>query len=185
MTERARYQDVIENLRLLYRLSEFNPVVIGTPPLGIAIESSDIDIACSAEDLSHFGNTVKLQFGDLQEFRLRSVDHLSNPAVVASFIALDWQIELFCQELETDDQWGVRHFRVEQRLLTIEPELRREVLELKQQGLKTEPAFAHLLKLPGNPYEAMLDLAENSDGELREIINHRSQSDPRPNSETQ
>ncbi|MEM9635265.1 MAG: DUF4269 domain-containing protein [Pseudomonadota bacterium] len=175
MTGKPPYQDVIRSMALLKSLNEFDPVVIGTPPLEIAIDTSDIDIACSSPDLSHFGEVVKLQFGGLEEFRLRVVDHLSHPAVVASFFAMGWQVELFCQELKTDDQWGVRHFRVEERLLAIQPDLRREVLELKQQGLKTEPAFAQLLDLPENPYEAMLVLEEKSDKELTEIIHRRRQ----------
>ncbi|MES0882989.1 DUF4269 domain-containing protein [Roseibium sp. SCP14] len=175
MTGKPRYQDVVNKLALLDRLIEFAPVIIGTPPLEIAIDTSDIDIACSSSDLSHFSDVVRLQFGGFEEFHVRSVDHLSHPAVVASFFAMDWQIELFCQALKTDDQWGVRHFRVEQRVLAIEPGLRDEVLKLRQQGLKTEPAFARLLDLKGDPYEAMLDLGDKSDKELREIINRRHQ----------
>ena len=36
-------------------------------------------------------------------------------------------------------------------------EFRKKIIELKIQGYKTEPAFAKLLQLSGNPYEAILN----------------------------
>ena len=44
--------------------------------------------------------------------------------------------------------------------------LKSKVIELKQSGQKTEPAFAALLQLQGDPYAAMLKLEKLSDDEL-------------------
>ena len=166
---RPRFDHVIDELNLLGRLAEFDPIVIGTPPLGMAIESSDIDIACSASDLEQFGKAARREFGDLRSFSLHKTEQLNEPSILASFVNSGWEIELFCQRLRTEDQWGVRHFRIEQRLLAFQPGLRAEVLRLKRLGLKTEPAFAKLLRLPGEAYEAVLALELKTDSELREI----------------
>ncbi|MEL6965563.1 MAG: DUF4269 domain-containing protein [Pseudomonadota bacterium] len=166
---KPHFDDVIDDLDLLYCLARFDPIVIGTPPLGIALESSDIDIACSASDLEQFGDVARKEFAHLRRFSLRYVEHLSEPAMLATFVSSGWEIELFCQRLRTEEQWGVRHFRVEERLLSLEPNLRREVLRLKRLGFKTEPAFAKLLQLSGDPYEAILSLESKTDNELLEI----------------
>lgn len=170
---KPRFDQVIDDLDLLRGLTDFDPIVIGTPPLGIATEDSDIDIACSASNLRKFGWVAELRFGHLESFSFRHLKDLSEPAVLASFRSLGWEIELFCQTLKTEDQWGVRHFRIEQRLLAIEPDLRTEVLRLKRLGIKTEPAFAEILRLPGDPYEAMLKLETKTNGELNEMIRQR------------
>lgn len=83
---------------------------------------------------------------------------------------MGWEIELFCQKVATDHQWGVRHFRVQARLLALGPHLKDAVMQLKREGLKTEPAFAQVLSLSGDPYVALLDLEPLDDAQLQEII---------------
>ena len=51
---RDPYQQVLDELGVLQALAEFEPTVIGTPPLGIDVSTSDIDVACTASDLSRF-----------------------------------------------------------------------------------------------------------------------------------
>ncbi|HRF37192.1 MAG TPA: DUF4269 domain-containing protein, partial [Saprospiraceae bacterium] len=56
-------------------------------------------------------------------------------------------------------QNAYRHLLIEARLLEERgPEFRQQIIELKQQGVKTEPAFARLLGLEGDAYEALLRL---------------------------
>lgn len=64
----------------------------------------------------------------------------------------------------------MRHFYIERRLLTLEPRLRAIVTDLKRTGVKTEPAFAQVLALKGDPYEALLPLELISDLELRALL---------------
>ena len=170
---RPNYQEAIDQLALLDTLADFEPVVIGTPPLGIATDKSDIDIACSTNNLDVFAKFTKKQFGHHQDFRLRDIDHLNEPACVVTFKALDWEFELFCQTLKTAEQWGVRHFIVEQRLLNLCPQLVQDITMLKEGGIKTEPAFAQVLALDGDPYEAVLNLETYSDEELSQLIAKR------------
>jgi hypothetical protein len=140
--------------------------VIGTPPLGIDIQSSDIDIACTADDLYRFKAAVTKQFGQQKNFIIKDLKKFTEPAVCIAFSSSGWEIELFCQAIPIREQWGVRHFLIEKRLLELQPSLRNKVIELKESGLKTEPAFAALLKLEGDPFEAMLELEKLSDEEL-------------------
>ncbi len=39
---------------------------------------------------------------------------------------------------------------------------KQEIIKLKASGLKTEPAFAKLLGIEGDPYEELLKLNQNS-----------------------
>ena len=132
---RACYQEVLNNLGLLQKLAAYEPMVIGTPPLGIDIDSSDIDIACTAADLEQFKSDVINTFGDEAEYCVGNLERFPEPAVRAAFIAEGWEIELFCQSIPIAEQWGVRHFFVEQRLLTLQPALRSKVIDLKKSGL--------------------------------------------------
>lgn len=167
---KAKYQTVLQDLDLLRVLAEFDPVLIGTPPLGIETDESDIDIACFAPDIENFSLIATENFGPLEEFTQRPLQKETPPALLTSFRFMGWTIEIFCQGVPTGRQWGVRHFHVEQRLLTLDPALRPMMKELKQSGLKTEPAFCKILGLTGDPYHALLELETDTDSTLLQII---------------
>ena len=167
---RPDYKKIVEDLKLLPRLERFSPVLIGTPPLGIATEESDIDIACSASDLHAFIDFAEREFGHLEQYACAFREHLDAPAVVVQFFFRQWPVEIFCQQTDTLDQAGVRHFFVEKRLLDLEPRLGDRVLELRRSGAKTEPAFCSVLKLEGDPYDAILELEKAPNAELLKLI---------------
>ncbi|WP_420549470.1 DUF4269 domain-containing protein [Curvivirga sp.] len=165
------YQIALSKLNILEVLKDFTPVVIGTPPLQIATEDSDIDIACSTEELDSFQGYLNDNFGHLSKFQSHKYVREKIPTILTSFFAYEWEFEIFCQNIPVSNQWGVRHFHIEQRLLSLVPCLREKVIGLKQQGIKTEPAFAQILGLKGDPYQAMIDLETLSDQDLLKLPN--------------
>ena len=157
MPGRPDYSWVIETLQVLERLAGWTPMVIGTPPLGIDVAESDIDIACHARDLDAFAAHLASEFGRLPAFEITRLEVRGVPSLTCGFTFAGWQVEIFGQDVPVAAQYGVRHFAIERRLLALlGPGFRARVLALKQAGLKTEPAFARLLGLDGDPYEALL-----------------------------
>ncbi|WP_373652305.1 DUF4269 domain-containing protein [Schlesneria sp. DSM 10557] len=163
---RVHYEQILADLDLLAKLAEFRPMVIGTPPLGIMVTSSDIDVACEAADLDHFRDRVLTEFQQLPAFAVRSLSIGQQPTCIANFEYRGWPIELFCQQIPVQRQAGVRHFLIEQRLLRLHPELRPLIQQAPDKGQKTEPAFAQALGLTGDPYESLLLLEDLSDEQL-------------------
>jgi len=51
--------------------------------------------------------------------------------------------------------------------------LREAVLAARRAGAKTEPAFAEVLGLEADAYQAMLDLGEKNDTGLVEVLKRR------------
>jgi uncharacterized protein DUF4269 len=55
------------------------------------------------------------------------------------------------------EQLAFRHLVAEWRILSGQDALfKRKILELKERGIKTEPVFAQLLGLAGDPYQELL-----------------------------
>ncbi len=78
---------------------------------------------------------------------------------------------IVAQSTPVHRQMGWRHFLVEKRLLDLGvPELRTAVVAAKRSGRKTEPAFADLLKLDGDAYEARLALEQLDDNALHALL---------------
>lgn len=143
--------------RVLELLDGFTPVVVGTFPLDIAIETSDIDIACQFEDVAVFQSIVHAHFACCEGFKDFVFEMREQQTYVANFVLDDFPIELFAQAIPVSAQYGYRHMLIEHEILQEqEPIFKAQIIALKREGIKTEPAFAKLLGLTGDPYESLL-----------------------------
>ena len=105
-------------------------------------------------------------------FRQRAI-HGENCTVI-NFDYGGFPIELFAQDIPTIDQNAYRHMLAEHRLLTLASvDARNAILNLKRNGMKTEPAFAQHFRLTGNPYEILRQLSYEPDNVLEKIILNR------------
>jgi hypothetical protein len=154
-------------------LREYGPVLAGTVPLDIATAASDLDVLCEVPAAAQqaFGELLRAHFGARPGFRLVQKTIGRHVTTVASFGYEAEEIEVFGQAQPIARQHGWRHLLVEHAVLAAGGEAwRTAVRTLKQQGLKTEPAFAQLLGLPGDPYAALLALEDWPAEALRERV---------------
>ena len=166
---------VLRRHALLPRLAAHDPVLVGTFPLDLTVPGSDLDIICEVADWVVFERTLA-GFAACSQYELRRAS-TTEPALVASFELDGLPVELFGQARPTAHQNGYRHLVVEARLLAVGgAALRQQVLALKASGVKTEPAFAHVLGLPGNPYHALLALEAYDEATLLALVAEATES---------
>lgn len=164
----------LRELDLFAILEAYSPVLAGTVPIDVDIPSSDLDVICEAGDLERFLRETEANFAHLDGYSSRR--HLSQelPSVTVSFRWKDWAFELFAQPREAVRQNACRHMVAEGRLLKLSgAEARSAIRRLKEQGMKTEPAFARHFRLSGDPYARLLELADAGDEELQAIVEAR------------
>ncbi|WP_236549137.1 DUF4269 domain-containing protein [Novosphingobium sp. TCA1] len=155
------------------RLAAFDPRVAGTFPLGLAVSGSDIDVLCHAPDADAFAAALWDACGDFEDFAMWQWRKADRP-VIAVFSLAGVPFEIFGQAQPVEAQHGWRHFAVEARLLRLGgADLHEAVMAARRAGAKTEPAFARVLGLEGDPYLAMLALADRDDDGLREVLQTR------------
>jgi hypothetical protein len=168
--DRPSYGDALAACRVLERLADFDARVAGTPPLGLDVSGSDIDVLCCAPDAHAFAAALRAAFGEAPSFTLTQWRDPPR-SVVAAFDAAGWRIEVFGEAAPVERQRGWGHFLVERRLLALGgPRFRCAVLELRRRGEKTEPAVVATLRLPGDAYLALLELSDRGDAELHAAL---------------
>lgn len=151
-------------------LRPFSPVLAGTFPLGLDVGSSDADVLCSYAP-STFWPVARAAFSRRPGFSLHPTFQHGRAGAICRLRAGGLAIEIFAQAGPVTGQRGYRHLAVEHRLLSLGGvALRGAVMELRRTGLKAEPAFAMLLALPGDPYEAMLNLSFVPDAALAQRL---------------
>ncbi|WP_366143272.1 DUF4269 domain-containing protein [Soonwooa sp.] len=134
--------------------------MVGTIPIAIDIQNSDLDIICYVEDQKDFVRTVEDAFQAEKDFSIRHLNDRELPAIVANFFIDDFEIEIFGQAVPSIQQAAYKHMLIEDYLLKKYGEaFRQQIITLKKQGYKTEPAFALLLGLEGNPYTELLKIS--------------------------
>lgn len=167
---RCTYEEALDRLQLLELLAPFDPHVAGTPPLGIDLPTSDIDVLVHVDDTAAFADRMWGKFADLPEFAIWQWTSQER-AVVTRFETLGWEFEIFASPVPVRQQPGWRHFMIEKRLLDVGgSDFRDHIMTLRKAGMKTEPAFARHLQLAGNPYQALLDLESMTDPQLAALI---------------
>ncbi|MEY8861263.1 DUF4269 domain-containing protein [Tenacibaculum singaporense] len=149
---------VLLELNIFELLKHFNPILVGTIPINIDVTSSDLDIICQSDNHEDLIKVVSENYGEFLRFEVKTIPSYKN--LKTTIITLEYKtfpIEIFVQNKLPEEQDSYLHMLVEyQVLVKAGEEFRSKIITLKQQGLKTEPAFAKLLNLEGNPYEALL-----------------------------
>lgn len=155
--QKSAYQSLVKH-HVLEKLAAFDPILTGTIPINIDIPESDLDIICYWEDIDEFMISIGKSFAKEQDFSLRKETINEQATVIANFWMDDFEIEIFGQNIPTIEQNAYQHLLVEYQILQQKGEsFRQKVIELKKNGIKTEPAFAQLLGLADDPYLSLLN----------------------------
>jgi Domain of unknown function (DUF4269) len=152
---------VLTSYSVFENLQGFDPLVVGTIPLNIDTEKSDLDIICYWKSKNLFIETLIENFAHHSAFLLTEKKIMNQETILATFQIDDFEIEIFGQNRPTKQQEGYRHMMIEHKILSSNDEaFRQKIIQLKKQGSTTEQAFAKQLNLTGEPYEELLKFGE-------------------------
>ncbi|SET52512.1 protein of unknown function [Salinibacillus kushneri] len=151
----------IKDLGILHDLSEFHPILCGTLPIGIDIERSDLDVIMEAYHLDAFEKKLRHLYGEKDHFIVKRNTIRGVPVVKANFYYKEFEFELFGQPEPVTEQNAYLHMIIEHAIMLEIPGIKEGVIKLKQQGIKTEPAFCKKLGLEGDPYKRLIDFGRN------------------------
>lgn len=156
--QQEAYHELI-GLHIFESLKNYNPILTGTIPIEIDLPESDLDIICQCKDHIRFSSLLSELFEDQNDFEVYTYDQNQIKTTIARFTTKRFTIEIFGQDIPTILQSAYRHMMVEYKILNLKGEaFKAGIIKLKQQGYKTEPAFAKLLRLKGDPYTALLNI---------------------------
>ncbi|MCM3700510.1 DUF4269 domain-containing protein [Paenibacillus macerans] len=168
--QQEAYKAMVD-IKIMDLLAPYQPVLAGTIPLGINLPASDLDIICEVYDHEKFQRDAELLFGGYEDFRCKPKIVNRVMRTVANFAAGGFPFEIFAQSVPVTRQNAYKHMVIEHRILELAgAQASREIRQRRQQGMKTEPAFADWLGLPGDPYDALLELSDWEDRRLAEFV---------------
>ena len=149
----------IKKHKILEKLEKYSPILTGTIPIEVDLPESDLDIICECQNHSEFKAYLLNQFSDKKDFKVYSIKQNGIESTIAEFKTDNFLFEVFGQNIPTEKQNAYRHMIIENRVLNEKGnEFKQRIKELKSNGIKTEPAFAKLLRLDGDPYAELLKL---------------------------
>lgn len=154
---------VLVKHHIMEKLAAFDPILVGTIPICIDTDKSDLDIVCYFSDKETFRKQLEACFGNERNFEIQELDRFNAETILVGFKLDGFEFEIFGQNIPSTEQNGYKHMLIEHQILLQKGEVfRQEIIRLKEQGIKTEPAFAQLLQLEGDPYEALLGIGKKS-----------------------
>jgi hypothetical protein len=87
--QKQAYQALTKH-QLLLKPEGFQPILVGTIPLNINIENSDLDIICCFNDAHSFQKEIMTNFRNEKSFTIREQLILDRLAIVANFFIDDF-----------------------------------------------------------------------------------------------
>lgn len=152
-----RIFEVLENHQIFAKLKNYNPILAGTFPIGINIEGSDLDIIIETRDFETLEKLLITEFRHHTHFSINLIEINEVQSLICKFQLEEFPVEIFAQDQPSHLQNAYLHLVKEFDILEKEDdEFRKKIFELKNLGLKTEPAFAKSLGLRGDPYVEIL-----------------------------
>jgi len=162
----------IHSSNIMNLLVEFKPTEVSTISVGLDTSESDIDIICCYRSQPEFYRVLKAALSVFSSKELI----LALDYTLGRFKYLAFEFEIFGSNQPIHDQRAYKHHGVMKRLVGIGGiEFQTAIRELKQSGLKTEPAIACYLGLIGDPYESVLELAHVDDHSLLDLVSSSAQ----------
>ncbi|RKE77063.1 DUF4269 domain-containing protein [Chryseobacterium sp. AG363] len=150
--------EILTKYRVFDKLKDYSPILAGTVPIEIDIKGSDLDLIFEV-DLKYEQDFLDdLLFCQLIPHDVEVEYPIVNgeKCMTLNFMLEGFPIEIFGQNKPTKQQNAYLHMMAEYKILKEKgEEFKQRIIELKKQGIKTEPAFGILLGLE-NPYEDLL-----------------------------
>ncbi|MFC7345868.1 DUF4269 domain-containing protein [Chryseobacterium zhengzhouense] len=155
-----RAYEILKKYKIFEVLDYYSPILVGTIPIEIDIDGSDLDIICELDfrfeedfldDIS-FSKMIPLEAEVKVDYPVVN----DEKSITINFTLEDFPIEIFAQNKPTTQQNAYLHMMAEYKILKEKgEEFKQKIIDLKKKGIKTEPAFGMLLNLE-NPYEDLL-----------------------------
>jgi uncharacterized protein len=162
----------LKNSNTLKILKPFMPLIVGTFPLNINVASSDIDILIYVDNINVLKQVLNEKICDFDNYKCNEIIVKGEPTLLISFSYQGIDFEIFGQKIPSIKQQGYLHFLIEERLLKVGGRLfAQKINEARTRGLKTEPAFAKVLELSGDPFEELLLIQKMNNSALKSLLN--------------
>lgn len=155
-----RAYEVLTKYKVFEKLKLYSPILAGTVPIEIDIAGSDLDLICEVNLEFEEEFLDDLMFSKFIPYDVEVEYPIINgeKCITLNFILEEFPIEIFGQNKPTTQQNAYLHMIAEHKILQEKgEEFKHKIIELKKQGIKTEPAFGMLMNLE-NPYEDLLKL---------------------------
>ena len=169
-TEKSKAFSALHSSAILKDFKKYRPLVAGTIPLGVEVADSDLDILMTSENLHELRDQLTLSYSGEENFSNSIKAFSGADTLLCNFTHQGTDFEIFAQSCESVQQTAYAHFQIEERLLKIKgPNFRQQILKLRQEGSKTEPAFATALGIDADPYLTLLKLQKLSNRDLQRL----------------
>lgn len=157
--------------RILESFKQYTPFLAGTFPLGLQVENSDLDILMYAQNLDQLNDELKERYGHFSDYKVQRIFVDELDSLIVNFRFEQISFEIFAQKKPVVFQKAFTHFQIEERLLKIGGDkFQKAVITQRLEGLKTEPAFAQVLRLKSDPFNELLILQKATNEKLRNIL---------------